>query len=185
MQSDSPEHGSIRPPHPLCLALIERLRARSGADVFEIGSGSGRNTRALLAAGFTVNATPGPYAGALSTHAMLHGTPDDVREQLGAIARALEPHAPFYATFGSVNDARYGEGTEVMEYAYAPTEGDEAGVTHAFFDEPRLRAILAERFEIEELREMKVDEIAGSWAHRDRPLRGAFHWFAKLRKTAQ
>lgn len=183
MSPNSPEHGSIRPPHPLCLALVERLRDRPGADVFEIGSGSGRNTRALLAAGFTVNATPGPYAGALSTHALLHGTPDDIREELETIARALESGAPFFATFGSDRDARCGEGTRVADHAFAPTHGDEAGVTHAFFDRTRLRALLEERFTVESLRECDVDDVAGSWAHRERPLRGAVHWFAELRKA--
>lgn len=183
MSPDSPEHGSIRPPHPLCLALVERLRERPRADVFEIGSGSGRNTRALLAAGFTVNATLGPYAGALSTHALLHGTPDEIRESLHAIARALEPDAPFYVTFGSVRDARCGEGTRVADHAFAPTHGDEAGVVHAFFDEKRLRAMLEEHFVIESLHERDVDEVAGSWAHRERPLRGAVHWFAELRRA--
>lgn len=178
MTPDSPEHASIRSPHPLCLALIERLRDRPGADVFEIGRGSGRNTRALEAAGFTVNATAGPYVAALSTHALLHGTPDDVREHLDAIARALEPGAPLYATFGSVRDARYGGGTPVAPHAFAPTDGDEAGVTHAFFDETRLRAMLDERYRIESLREERVDEIAGRWAHREQPLHAAVHWFA-------
>lgn len=183
MSPDSPEHGSIRPPHPLCLALVERLRDRPGVDVFEIGSGSGRNTRALLAAGFTVNATPGPYAGALSTHALLHGTPDEIREHVNAIARALEPGAPFYVTFGSVRDARCGEGTRIADYTFAPAHGDEAGVPHAFFDEARLRAMLEERFVVESLRERDVDDVAGAWAHRERPLRGAVHWFAELQKA--
>ncbi|HUA09530.1 MAG TPA: hypothetical protein VMA98_09670, partial [Candidatus Acidoferrales bacterium] len=74
MTSDSPEALS-RPPHPLALALIERLRERPGAEVLEVGAGSGRNTPALIAAGLRVGSEParGPYAAALSTHALLHG----------------------------------------------------------------------------------------------------------------
>ena len=73
MTSDSPE-AVPRPPHPLALDLIERLRDRPGARVLEIGAGSGRNTRALIGAGLRVQAPPdsGPYAAALSTHALLH-----------------------------------------------------------------------------------------------------------------
>jgi hypothetical protein len=182
MSPDSPEHASIRPPHPLCLALIDRLRDRHGAAIFEVGAGSGRNTRALEAAGFAVNAGVGPYAGALSTHALLHGTPDDIREHLRTIARALEPNAPFYVTFGSVNDARYGTGTQLAPHTFAPVDGDEAGVAHAFFDELRLRRMLDEHWAVEELREENVDEIAGKWAHEQRPLQNSVHWFARLRK---
>ena len=182
MSPNSPEHGSIRPPHPLCLALIERLRERPGAAIFEIGAGSGRNTRALEAAGFAVNDGVGPFAGALSTHALLHGTPDDIREQLAVIARALEPGAPFYVTFGSVHDARYGEGTTLAPFTFAPTEGDEIGVAHAFFDESRLRALLDEHWIVEDLHEHNVDDVAGTWAHEQRPLHNSVHWFALLQK---
>ncbi len=182
MTDDSPEQASIRPPHPLCVALIDRLRDRPGADVFEIGAGSGRNTRALEAAGFTVNAGIGPYAAALSTHALLHGTPDEIRAGLENVARALEPAAPFYATFGSVRDARYGVGTEVAPFTFAPVDGDEAGVAHAFFDETRLRRVLEECWIVDDLRETNVDAIAGRWAHEQQPLHDAVHWFARLRK---
>ena len=55
---------------------------------------------------------------------------------------------------------------------------DERGVAHTFFDESRLRELLARHFEIESLTEHDVDEIAGSWAHQHRPLNRAVHWFA-------
>jgi len=178
MSSDSPELAP-RPPHPLALALIERLRGRPGARVLEVGAGSGRNTRALRAAGFEVCALPvqRPCAACLTTHALLHGTPASLAVQLDDIAAALELSAPLFATFASVRDARYGTGSALEPYVFAPDDGDEVGVAHVYFDEGRLRALLSPRFTIESMREVPVDDVAGTWAHERRPLRGAVHWF--------
>jgi hypothetical protein len=178
MSPDSPE-AVHRPPHPLALELIERLRDRPGAQVLEVGAGSGRNTHALVTAGLRVHAPPedGPFAAALSTHALLHGTPATLERDLATIAAALEDGAPLFGTFGSVRDARYRTGTLLEPHVYAPQSGDEAGVAHAYFDEGRLRELLARRFTIESLREVDVDEIAGKWAHQTAPLHGAVHWF--------
>ena len=174
--SPEPAH---RPPHPLALDLIERLRDRPGARVLEVGAGSGRNTRALVAAGFSVYTLPAkePCAAALTTHALLHGTPRSIAEQLSAIAQALEPGGPLFATFGSVRDARYGVGETKEAHVYAPLDGDEIGVAHAYFDRDRLLARLAPHFTIESMREVEVDDIAGTWAHVSSPLRRAVHWF--------
>jgi len=192
MSQDSPEHRSIRPPHPLTVALIERLHERPGAHVLDFGTGSGRNTFALRKAGFAVTpvvdgATPAtleaaaendrPFAAAISTHALLHGTPNDIRTALDTLAELLEPGAPLYATFGSVRDARFGQGARIDERTFAPTAGDEAGVAHAFFDELELRGLLSTRFAIDAIDERDVDAIAGSWAHRERPLEESVHWF--------
>ncbi len=178
MSPDSPELVP-RPPHPLALALIERLRERAAACVLEIGAGSGRNTRALRAAGLRACTLPvqQPCAAALTTHALLHGTPASIAAQLDDIADALEPAASLFATFASVRDARYGIGAAIEPHVYAPAQGDEAGVAHAYFDEARLRALLSPRFRIESLREVSVDEVAGTWAHQQAPLHGAVHWF--------
>ena len=178
MHNDSPR-SPARPPHPLALALIERLRDRPGAAVLEIGAGSGRNTRALEAAGFRVLAPPPkePCAAGLSTHELLHGTPATLTPALAAVARGLETHAPLFATFGSIRDARYGTGEEREPHVYAPRDGDEAGVSHAYFDEARLRAMLERHFTIEAMHEVEVDAIAGTWAHQRAPLYGAVHWF--------
>jgi aminoglycoside 6'-N-acetyltransferase I len=173
-----------RPPHPLALGLIARLRERSGARILEIGAGSGRNTTALRDAGFTVEdydeRLDRRYAGALSTHALLHGTPASIAQRLDAIAKALEPGAPLYATFGSMRDARHGEGRRLEEYVFAPVDGDERGVAHTYFDDQRLAKMLETRFAIEALDEVGVDRVAGQWAHEQVPLRGAIHWFALL-----
>lgn len=185
MTPDSPEP-THRPPHPLALELIERLRARTGASVLEVGAGSGRNTRALVAAGFRVCALPGdePCAAALTTHALLHGTPASIGVELDTIVRALEPGAPLFGTFGSTRDARYGTGTLLEPHVYAPREGDEQGVAHAYFDRARLRELLAPHWRIESMREVAVDDIAGKWAHTTAPLRDAVHWFVIATKRA-
>jgi hypothetical protein len=186
MNDDSPR-AAERPPHPLAVALIERLGSRRGAAVLVHGAGSGRNTAAIERAGFTIraldDAEPASCAAGLSTHALLHGTPAIIAASLERIAAVLEPGAPFYATFGSVDDARYGAGKEIEPFVYAPLDGDEAGVAHAFFNRERLRTLLSRDFTIEALDQRDVDAIAGSWAHQLRPLRGAVHWFALLRRA--
>jgi hypothetical protein len=187
MNDDSPSSPN-RPPHPLAVALIERLRGRSGARVLEIGPGSGRNTRALTAAGMSVQAfgdgaAPGATA-ALATHALLHGTPESIARDLRTIAALLEPDAPFYATFGSVRDARFGNGERLGEHVFAPLDGDEAGVAHTFFTRSMLDTLLESDWHVESIDEVSVDDVAGSWAHLRDPLRGAVHWFALLRKRS-
>ena len=169
-----------RPPHPLALALIERLGTRPGARVREIGTGSGRNRDALVAAGFRLRESR-RYDAALSTHALLHGRPVEIAETLAGIAAGLESAAPFFATFGSRRDARFGTGVRIDANSYAPDSGDEAGVTHCYFDEHELRALLEPHFAIESLEETPVDDIAGKWAHAAAPLRGAVHWFVRAR----
>ena len=185
MKADSPE-AVPRPPHPLALDLIDRLRGRPGAPVLEVGTGSGRNTRALVAAGLRVHTAlqDGPYAAALTTHALLHGTPASIGRALTTIAAALEADAPLYGTFGSTKDARYGIGTELEAHVYVANDGDEAGVPHAYFDESRLRELVATDFAIESMREVPVDDVAGKWAHTSAPLRGAVHWFVIATKRA-
>ncbi len=183
MTSDS-SPPPTRPPHVLARDLLRRLEGLSGATVLEIGRGSGRNTSALTAAGHRVTDLDENIAAdaALSTHALLHGTRDDVRKLLERIASRLRAEAPLYGTFGSLRDARFGEGTKIAEGCYAPLAGDERGVPHAYFDEASLREMLLPAWHIESLQEVRVDDIAGDWAHRERPLRDAFHWFALLRK---
>ena len=185
MPSDSPQPFP-RPPHPLALELIGRLRDRPGAFVLEIGSGSGRNTRALEAAGLRVIDldTNEAAAAALSTHTFLHGTPESLANLLARASERLEPGALFFVTFGSIRDARFGQGTRIEENVYAPQAGDERGVPHAFFDETSLRRLLADTWNIESLHEEQVDDIAGSWAHEKMPLHRAFHWFAVIRPRA-
>lgn len=180
MNEFSPEKSGVRP-HPLAEALAERLHAFP-ARVLEIGTGSGRNRNALLAAGFDVDsfddvpAAAEIYEAALSTHAFLHGGAEDIAANVNAVALALKSGAPFYCTFGSVRDARFGRGTRIAASTFAPDDGDERGVAHTYFTETDLRALAGKHFEIESLNEVSVDEIVGRWAHSTAP-RGSVHFF--------
>jgi hypothetical protein len=181
------------PAHPLALELMRRLRRP--ARVLEIGSGRGRNTQALREAGFEVatlddasaasaaafSSIGGPFDGALSTHSLLHGTLQSVAGQVSAVAHLLAPGAFFCATFASTKDARFGKGDRIAENSFAPTEGDERGIAHVFYDEARLRSLLEPSFQIELMEEQRVDAIAGRWAHPTAPLASAFHWFVIAR----
>ncbi len=180
--------------HPLAAALIERLRERN-AYVLEIGSGSGRNTAALQRAGLRVHALADgvcsrlelpaqTFDGALSTHAFLHGTPSSVEIMLHGAALALKPAAPFYCTFASTRDSRYGRGTLIEAHTYAPQSGDEAGVAHVYFDRERLRALVETAFIIESLTEEDTDDVVGTWAH-SKPPSGTVHWFLRARRRDQ
>lgn len=176
------------PAHPLATALAGRLWP--GAHVLDFGAGRGRNTEALRGAGLTVYAIDDADAmgatalreldvrldGVLATHALLHGAPESIALRIGAIADRLDRHGLFFATFASTRDARYGHGERIAENAFAASDGDERGVTHVFFDEASLRALLEPQFLIESLSERSADPIAGTWAHPTAPLQGAVHW---------
>lgn len=195
MSSHSPEPEDLRRPHPLAMELIERLRPGSGARVLELGSGHGRNTRALAAAGFAVEAiaddrlTPAlelsgdAFDAALSTHGFLHGTRGSIGTLVAAVARKLKSGAPVYATFGSVRDTRFGLGERIEDSAFAPDAGEERGVTHAYYDQAALGVLLQPLFEIERLEEHDADRIVGRWAHAQAP-QGAVHWFVRMRRRS-
>ena len=192
MNTPSPLDSNLRRPHPLAVSLIERLRTQPGAAVIDFGAGSGRNTSALVAAGFNVCGVADSetaaftaaheYDAAVSTHALLHGTNSTVVSMLQSLANGLRPHAPFFATFASKHDSRYGRGTRIENNVFAPGSGDEAGVAHVYFDEAGLRAVLEPHFVIEALEERNVDAIAGRWAHEQRP-EGSVHWFVYARRV--
>ncbi|HVR45115.1 MAG TPA: hypothetical protein VMT95_00530 [Candidatus Binatia bacterium] len=183
---------TIAAAHPLARALIAQLGSRTDGPVLDFAAGSGRNTRALRAAGLRVVSvadavaeSPTPLAGitarfaaALSSHGLLHGTPAAIAHKVGTIARRFEPGGLLYATFGSSRDARFGEGERVDAWTFAPIDGDERGVSHGYFDRERLTALLERCFAIESLEERAVDDVVGAWAHPESPLRGAVHWLA-------
>lgn len=185
MNDHSPQQSSIRPPHPLAVELIGRLRDRFGAAVLEVGRGSGRNTAALERAGFRVvgfDRSGQSAAAALSTHALLHGAPHQIEALLERIAAQVTPGAPLYATFGSVNDRRFGQGTRLGPATFAAESGDEVGVAHTYYGAEALRKLLHPQWIIESAQEQGVDDIAGSWAHENEPLRDAVHWFVRARR---
>ncbi len=178
-------HEERRPPHPLAIELIERVKQGT---VLELGTGSGRNLRALQAAGLDVTsldtanytripARAGSFDAVISTHGLLHGNLAKIEASLSEIERVLRAGGVLYATFGSTRDARFGAGTRIDRHTFAPRSGDEAGVPHLFLDEKRVRRIL-HPFTVEELRETSVDEIVGKWAHTLAPLSAGVHWFA-------
>jgi hypothetical protein len=125
----------------------------------------------------------GRFAAALSTHGLLHGTVLTIGTNLAQIAALLEKNGVLYATFGSVRDARFGQGDAFDRWTYAPRDGDERGVRHCYFDRDRLTGLLDLHFAIESLEERPVDAIAGSWAHQGQPLSGAVQWFATATAT--
>jgi hypothetical protein len=184
---------STEPPHPLAARLIAALPEHPlDAPVLEVGTGSGRNTRALVAAGIPVVGVPeqtpytqlpgepGMYGAALATHAYLHGATDKLRVGIAALRLALRPGAPVYLTLGSLRDARYGLGLPIDERTFAPGEGDEAGIPHAYFDRDGVRELLRE-FELVALEEVDVDDVVGRWAHPD-GADGRVHWFVEARR---
>jgi len=192
MSESSSDREKLRRAHPLAISLIARLRAVPHARILEIGSGSGRNTEALEAAGFEVEAladgAPVParseyYDGALSSHALLNGTPGTVAATLDAVAHSLKRGSPLHATFASTRDARFGKGLRIAKHVFAAEDGDEANVPHVYFTNEELRALLGGAFSVESIQETAADEIIGRWAH-SRPLHGVMHWFVRAIRSS-
>lgn len=173
--------------------LSERLTDGAGP-VLVIGDGSGRNSRALRAAGLEVVTIPdeapytqlpartATYAGALSTHAYLHGVASKIRQGIAELARVLQPGAPLFLTFGSIQDVRYGFGDRLDDRTFAPGEGPEQGVPHAYFDRDGVVEMMRP-FTIVSIEEVTVDDIVGKWAHLGGEPPGKVHWFVEARKN--
>ena len=192
--SSSPESAAIfQDAHPLAHRLIERLGAQAGTIVI-VGDGRGRNSRALRNAGLHVvavgdeapytqlAAAPRTFDGALSTHAYLHGTSAKVRAGIAELARVLRGGAPAFLTFGSIRDVRFGYGEALDEHTFAPGEGPEKGVPHAYFDRDAILDVLRP-FAVVHVEEVEVDNIVGKWAHLGDEPAGKIHWFAEVRKV--
>lgn len=185
---------SAQTAHPLAERLIRDAREHAlDGPVVEVGTGSGRNTRALVDAGIPVLSVPDStpytqlpggrdsYGAALSTHGYLHGASDKLRAGIAELRRVLRPRAPVYLTLGSIKDARYGLGIPFDERTFAPGDGDEAGIPHAYFDRDGVIEILF-GFDVESMEEVEVNEIVGRWAHPNDEIAGRVHWFAIARK---
>ena len=177
-------------PHPLAVRLAAAQRI--GDRVLVIGPGRGRSLTVLANAGLIVETAqdgdalldehPGPFAAMLSTHALLHGTPATLAARCARILERLEDGGRLYATFGSTRDPRCGAGTPV-DGGWAPSDGDEAGVVHAYFDRPALEAVLA-GFVLLAASEHDVRDIVGRWAHApDAALRPSLHWFVEAQRS--
>jgi len=185
--------------HPLADRLIARYRAAGWRDpVLEIAAGSGRNTRAFVAAGIPIVSTrdDAPYtqlpdgrdtfAAAISTHGYLHGATAKLRMGFAELRRVLHPGAPVYATLGSINDPRFGFGDALDERTFAPGDGDEIGIPHAYFERDGIHELLR-GFTIESLEEVDATDIVGKWAHPDATdsldaVQRILHWFVVATK---
>jgi hypothetical protein len=189
--SPAPDRG----PHPLAERLIAYSREhRLNGPVLEVGTGSGRNVRALVDAGLQALTVPDDtpytqlpggrdtYGAALSTHAYLHGTTAKLRAGVAELRRVLQPDAPVWLTLGSIRDARYGLGIPFDDRTFAPGDGDEAGIPHAYFDRDGVIEVLF-GFTVVSMDEVAVDEIVGRWAHPDDASAGRVHWFVHARRT--
>lgn len=183
-------HPSTQDAHPLAYRLIEILAGAPG-EVIEVGTGSGRNTRALRAAGVNVveigeetaytQLPSRTFVAAIATHAYLHGTLAKLRAGFAELARVLAPGAPIAVTLGSINDARFGLGTPYDDVTFAPGDGPEIGIPHAYLDRDGVTDVLRP-FRIESCEEHEVDAVVGQWAHADDATTGKRHWFVIARK---
>ena len=130
-------------------------------------------------------AGPYPFAagfdGALSTHALLHGSQASISAAAGAMRSRLRSTAPAFFTLGSSKDPRCGKGERVDDATWRATEGNEAGVPHVYFDEAGVRALL-DGFDIIALAEREAAETAGRWAHGSEAAVPRVHWFVKARR---
>ena len=189
MDASSPfGQGTIRPPHPLAVRLAARLTA--DARVLDVGAGSGRNATAFTersiavvavsdADAYAMHLPDDTFDGAVATHALLHGTPEEIAALVLTIATRLAPGGAFAATFASTRDRRFGEGERLGEHTFAPTSGDERGVAHSYFNDAQVRALLEPIFTVVAIEEIGVDDVVGTWAHPTAPLQGAVHWFVE------
>jgi hypothetical protein len=168
---------STQGPHPLAERLIERYRASGwNGPVLEVAAGIGRSTQAFAAAGIPIVATgdddpytqlPGErdsYAAGFSSHGYLHGATAKVRAGLAELRRVLRPGAPVYLTLGSIHDDRFGFGEALDEWTFAPGDGPEMGIPHAYFDRDTIVELLR-GYTIESLEEVDTSDIVGTWAH--------------------
>lgn len=123
------------------------------------------------------------FAGALSTHALLHGTRSKVRLAIAEVARVLRHGAPFFLTLASVEDERYGEGTMIELDVFAPSSGEEEGVPHLYVDAAGVPELLGPQFTVESQRQVDVDAVVGRWAHgQGAAPSGRRHWFVQARR---
>jgi len=180
--------------HPLARRLADAV-AEDAGPLLVVGDGRGRNSRALERAGRRVVAIPDEqtftqlssasrsFAGALSTHAYLHGNTAKIRLGIAELVRVLLPGAPAFLTLGSIHDVRYGFGDQLDPNTFAPGDGPEIGIPHAYFDRDGV-VDLMRPLSIVSLEEIEVDEIVGRWAHLDQEPPGKIHWFVEARAPA-
>lgn len=177
--------------------MIERYRAAGlTSPVLEVAAGAGRNTRAFEAAGIPLIATrdddpytqlPGEretFGAAFSSHGYLHGASAKVRAGIGELRRVLVSGAPVYITLGSIHDERFGFGEALDETTFAPGDGPEKGIPHAYYERDTVIELLR-GFTIESLEEVDATDIVGTWAHDpDEEHLPTLHWFVVATRDA-
>jgi SAM-dependent methyltransferase len=122
-----------------------------------------------------------PFDAALSTHALLHGTPPDIARAIAAVHALLRPGGAFFATIGSKRDPRFEKGRRIAPDTFASDEGSEAGVAHAYFDEAGVRATFA-GFVLEDVAETVAGDAVGRWAHSEREAAGIVQWWVRAKR---
>ncbi len=174
--------------------MIDRYR-RDGLSgpLLEIAAGAGRNSRAFAAAGIPLVATadadpytqlPGArdaYAAAFSSHGYLHGAVAKLRAGLAELRRVLRSGGPVALVLGSINDERFGFGEALDERTFAPGDGPEKGVPHAYFERDGIVELLR-GFTIDSLEEVDATDVVGRWAHPGEPPQRIRHWFVEAVK---
>lgn len=120
-------------------------------------------------------------AGALSTHALLHGDAQSTPALLAAAGERLAPRAPFFFTLGSTRDPRFGRGTRFDEWTWVPESGAETGVPHVYFTRARIDEMLRD-WDLEGIEEASASETAGRWAHTESQAATMVHWFVRARR---
>ncbi len=121
------------------------------------------------------------YDGVLSTHALLHGNRTRVRSALNNAFAAARAGARLHLVLGSCSDPRSGQGRDLGDGAFAPEDGDEAGVPHVYFTEGEVRQVLG-AFTLDSLEERSAAKTAGRWAHDAASAAQMVHWFVRARR---
>ena len=129
----------------------------------------------------TAGALSGSFRGALTTHALLHGSRASVAAAVAGLRERLEPHAAFFITLGSTSDPRYGAGRRIDAGTYAAQAGTEAGVPHVYFDRAGVYELL-NGFSVDALEEKDASETAGRWAHTPGEAATLRHWFVRAQR---
>lgn len=168
------------------------LNAGAHVEALEEHAQRAREARHRFAGDPRLRVTDGPYGGpypidgtfdaALSTHALLHGSPAAVAASIAALRERLAVGALLFTTLGSKSDRRFGAGTRIATDSFAPSDGAEAGVPHAYFDEDGVRALLR-GFSLSALAENDASRSAGRWAHSEDEAAGTVHWFVRALRT--
>ncbi len=128
------------------------------------------------------DADPRDCAGALSTHALLHGDTASLVARIAAISARLRNGAHFSTTLGSTRDPRFGRGRRIDAATWVPNTGDEAGVPHVYLAEGEIRTMLRD-YIIESLEEVDAREHVGAWAHDPAGAATIVHWFVRARRN--